>query len=110
MADFSMPILGADMTEGTVVAWRKRPGERVERGEIIVEVETDKASVEVESFLAGSVETILVDEGLKVPVGTPLAVIRVEGEQPVAARPVPAVPPRSAAVQPPAPAPARAPP
>src|SRR3990172_1447879 len=91
MADFSMPILGADMTEGTVVAWRKRPGEHVERGEIIVEVETDKATVEVESFLAGTVETILVDEGLKVPVGTPLAVIRAEGEQPVAPRPVPPV-------------------
>ena len=109
MADFSMPILGADMTEGTVVAWRKRPGERVERGEIIVEVETDKATVEVESFLAGTVETILVDEGLKVPVGTPLAVIRAEGEQPVAPRPVPAAPPPSAAVPPPAPTSAKAP-
>ena len=106
MADFLMPILGADMTEGTVVTWRKQPGERVERGEIIVEVETDKATVEVESFVAGTVEMILVDEGRKVPVGTPLAVIRAEGEQPEAAPPVPAVPPPSVAV--PALAPTRA--
>ena len=104
MADFLMPILGADMTEGTVVTWRKQPGERVERGEIIVEVETDKATVEVESFVAGTVEMILVDEGRKVPVGTLLAVIGVEGEQPVAARPAPAVPPPSVAFPVPAPA------
>lgn len=107
MTDFAMPILGADMTEGTVVAWRKQPGEPVERGEIIVEVETDKATVEVESFVAGTVEAILVDEGRKVPVGTPLAVIRVKGEQPVAAPPTPVVPPPpSVAV--PAPVPIRA--
>ena len=106
MADFLMPILGADMTEGTVVTWRKQPGERVERGEIVVEVETDKATVEVESFVAGTVETILVDEGRKVPVGTLLAVIGVEGEQPVAARPAPAVPLPSVAL--PAPAAAKA--
>src|SRR3990172_110830 len=106
MADFLMPILGADMTEGTVVTWRKQPGERVERGEIVVEVETDKATVEGESFVAGTVETILVDEGRKVPVGTLLAVIGVEGEQPVAARPAPAVPLPSVAL--PAPAAAKA--
>jgi pyruvate dehydrogenase E2 component (dihydrolipoamide acetyltransferase) len=85
MADFVMPILGADMTEGMLVAWRKRPGDHVERGEIIVEVETDKATVEVESFVTGTLERILVEEGLKVPVGTPLAVIHVEGGAPVAA-------------------------
>ncbi len=98
MADFIMPILGADMTEGTVVAWRKHPGDYVERGEIIVEVETDKATVEVESFVAGTVETVLVEEGLKVSVGTPLAVIRVEGEQPVAAPAAPGVPAPAAIV------------
>jgi pyruvate dehydrogenase E2 component (dihydrolipoamide acetyltransferase) len=107
MTDFAMPILGADMTEGTVVTWRKQPGEPVERGEIIVEVETDKATVEVESFVAGTVEAILVDEGRKVPVGTSLAVIRVKGEQPVTAPPTPVVPPPpSVAV--PAPVPIRA--
>ena len=41
MADFVMPILGADMEAGTLVAWRKQPGDRVERGEIVADVETD---------------------------------------------------------------------
>jgi pyruvate dehydrogenase E2 component (dihydrolipoamide acetyltransferase) len=99
MADFLMPILGADMVEGTVVAWRKQPGNHVERGEIIVEVETDKATVEVESFVAGTLETILVEEGLKVPVGTRLAVIHVEGEQPAPA-PTPPVAPVTPALVP----------
>jgi pyruvate dehydrogenase E2 component (dihydrolipoamide acetyltransferase) len=104
MAEFLMPILGADMTEGTVVAWRKQPGERVEPGEIIVEVETDKATVEVESFLAGVVEGLLVEEGTKVPVGTPLATVRLDGEsagttrEPAVTRP---------GVPPPAPTPER---
>jgi pyruvate dehydrogenase E2 component (dihydrolipoamide acetyltransferase) len=102
MADFVMPILGADMTEGTVVAWRKQPGEHVERGEIIVEVETDKATIEVESFVTGDIAEILVEEGAKVPVGTALAVISVEGEQPAAARqPAPTAP----VAPPPAPVP-----
>jgi pyruvate dehydrogenase E2 component (dihydrolipoamide acetyltransferase) len=73
MADFLMPILGADMTEGKVVSWRKEPGDRIERGEIIVEVETDKADVEVECYIPGVLEEILVREAEAVPVGTPLA-------------------------------------
>jgi hypothetical protein len=50
MAEFLMPILGADMTEGKVVSWHKKPGDRIERGDIVVEVETDKANVEVECY------------------------------------------------------------
>ncbi len=73
-----MPILGADMREGTLVAWRKQPGDRLERGDIIAEVETDKADVEVEVFVSGVLEEILVEPGAKVAVGTPLAVIREE--------------------------------
>ena len=45
-----MPILGSDMTAGTLLAWRKQPGEIVRRGDVIAEVETDKADIEVESF------------------------------------------------------------
>ena len=106
------------MTEGIVVAWRKQPGERVERGEIIVEVETDKATVEVESFLAGVVERLLVEEGTKVPVGTPLAMLRVDGEvdrttkAPPAGRmraPTPAPIPQRAAIPSPPPAQVRSP-
>jgi pyruvate dehydrogenase E2 component (dihydrolipoamide acetyltransferase) len=92
MAEFVMPILGADMESGTLVAWRKQPGDDIHRGDIIAEVETDKADVEVEIFLDGVLEKILVEPGTKVPVGTPLAMITVVGEEAVAARPAPAAP------------------
>jgi pyruvate dehydrogenase E2 component (dihydrolipoamide acetyltransferase) len=83
-----MPILGADMETGTLVAWRKQPGDQVRQGDIIAEVETDKADVEVEIFMDGLLEKILVEPGEKVPVGTPLAVINVIGEAaPAAAAP-----------------------
>ena len=101
MAEFLMPILGADMTAGTLVAWRKQPGDRVERGDIIAEVESDKADVEVEIFVTGVLDRILVEPGTKVPVGTPLAIIREEGG---------AAPPAAAAPALPAAAPAPAPP
>lgn len=80
MAQFRMPILGADMTAGKLVAWRKRPGDTVHRGDIIADVETDKAVVEVEAFVDGVLEEILIEPGEKVPVGTVLAIIRMPGE------------------------------
>ncbi len=85
MAEFVMPTLGADMDAGTLVAWKKRPGDRVTRGEVIAEVETDKATIDVEVFASGVVEKLLVQPGEKVPVGTVLALIREEG-QPVSAQ------------------------
>ena len=99
-----MPILGADMQSGTLVAWRKQPGDAVRRGDIIAEVESDKADVEVEVFLDGVIERLLIEPGAEVPVGTPLAVIREEGAAPGAPQPTPAPPPPVAAR---APAPAR---
>ncbi len=78
MADFVMPTLGADMAEGTLVAWKKQIGERVSKGDVIAEVETDKAAIDVETFTAGVIERLLVDPGDKVPVGTVMAVIREE--------------------------------
>ena len=91
MAEFLMPILGADMTAGTLVEWHKQPGDVVRRGDIIAEVETDKADVEVEIFMNGVVERILVETGEKVPVGTPLAIIKLDaGEvEPAASPPTP---------------------
>ncbi len=80
MAEFVMPKLGADMSAGKLIAWRKKPGDRVERGEIIADVATDKADIEVEVFTSGVIEKILVEPGEKVPVGTPLAIIREEGK------------------------------
>jgi pyruvate dehydrogenase E2 component (dihydrolipoamide acetyltransferase) len=99
MADFVMPILGADMEAGTLVAWRKRPGDRVGRGEIVADVETDKGAIEVEIFTSGVIERILVEPGAKVPVGTVLATVR--EDRPPPAPPIAAVPPP---VAPPAPA------
>ena len=103
MAEFLMPILGADMKAGTLVAWRKQPGDDVRRGEIVAEVETDKADVEVEIFMNGILERILVEPGEKVPVGTPLATIRLaEGEAEIPAALPPAVPGAPVVVPPPA--------
>ena len=79
MTEFVMPTLGADMSAGTLVAWHKKPGDHVTRGEIVAEVETEKAAIDVEVFTTGVVEKILVRPGEKVPVGTVLAIIREEG-------------------------------
>ena len=72
---FTMPMLGEVMEEGRIVAWRKRVGDRVEKGETIIEVEMDKATMEVESPVSGVVKEILVPEGATVPVNTLLAFI-----------------------------------
>jgi pyruvate dehydrogenase E2 component (dihydrolipoamide acetyltransferase) len=94
MAEFLMPFLGADMSAGTLTAWLKQPGDTVERGDIIAIVETDKADIEVEVFSDGVVERLLVEPGTTVPVGTPLALIRGEGEAlAVAPPPRPVAPP-----------------
>jgi pyruvate dehydrogenase E2 component (dihydrolipoamide acetyltransferase) len=74
-----MPILGADMEAGTLVAWRRQPGDRVSRGDVVAEVETEKGLIDVEIFVNGVLERILVKPGQKVPVGTPLAIIREDG-------------------------------
>ena len=100
-----MPLLGADMTAGRLVAWYKQPGEAVSRGDIIAEVDTDKGAIDVQVFTTGVVEKILVQPGEKVPVGTPLALIRDVGEvAATAAAPTPA--PTPALTPAPTPAPA----
>jgi pyruvate dehydrogenase E2 component (dihydrolipoamide acetyltransferase) len=80
MAEFLMPRLGADMSEGTLTCWHKQVGDVVRRGDIIAEVETEKGNIDVEVFSNGTVEKLVVSEGQKVPVGTVLALIRGEGE------------------------------
>jgi len=109
MVQFVMPKLGADMTQGKLVEWCKKPGQPIKRGEIIAIIETDKANVDTESFVDGVFESALVephDEWL--PVGTPLAVIRVEGEAPaeVTAAMQPGAVVTTVAVPAPSPAPA----
>ena len=75
MAEFRMPSLGADMESGTVVGWLVKVGDHVKRGQVVAEVDTEKSVIEVETFTTGTVTEILVPEGDRVPVGTPLAVI-----------------------------------
>ena len=77
------------MTAGTLIAWRKRPGDRVARGDIIAEVETEKGLIDVEVFVSGVLERILIEPGATVPTGTVLASIREDA--PAAAVPGPAV-------------------
>lgn len=68
-----MPSLGADMDSGILLEWRVKPGDRVKRGDIVAVVETSKADIEVEIFEDGVIEELLVEEGVRVPVGTPIA-------------------------------------
>ena len=70
---FAMPSLGADMDEGRIVEWLGAPGDHVDRGQIVVVVETDKSDIEVEVFHPATVLELLVHEGEMVAVGTPIA-------------------------------------
>jgi pyruvate dehydrogenase E2 component (dihydrolipoamide acetyltransferase) len=77
----SMPKLGFDMAEGTLLRWLKKVGETVNKGEVLAEIETDKATVEVESSTSGVVRFLLVEEGAVVPVNTPIAVVGTADEK-----------------------------
>lgn len=106
MEAFHMPSLGADMEAGTLVEWLKQPGDAVKRGDVIAVVDTQKGAIEIEVFNDGIVDSQLVDVGTTVPVGTPLAMIRGEGEVAGGGEPPPTpVPPvrEAEAAAPPAP-------
>lgn len=75
MIEFQMPSLGADMEAGTLVEWRKKPGDAVKRGDIIADVETQKGLIEIEVFDEGIIGELLIKEDTKVPVGTVMALI-----------------------------------
>jgi pyruvate dehydrogenase E2 component (dihydrolipoamide acetyltransferase) len=81
MPEITMPKLSDTMTEGTLLRWRKKKGDKVEVGDILAEVETDKATMEMESFEEGTLADIFVQEGGKVLVGAPLALVLKEGEK-----------------------------
>ncbi len=68
-----MPSLGSGMDVGRILEWYVQPGDEVERGQIVALVETDKANIDVEIFTDGVIAELLVEAGVKVPVGTPLA-------------------------------------
>lgn len=76
----NMPRLSDTMTEGTVATWLKKVGDKVEEGDILAEIETDKATMEFEAFDAGTLLYIGVEEGDTAPVDTVLAIIGEEGE------------------------------
>lgn len=78
--DVIMPALGMAQETGTVVHWKKRAGDQVVKGEPLLEVETDKAVVEVESPASGTLSSISAEAGAEVPVGTTIAVILGAGE------------------------------
>jgi pyruvate dehydrogenase E2 component (dihydrolipoamide acetyltransferase) len=105
MGEFVMPSLGADMEAGILVEWLKKPGDRVQRGDIVAVVETDKGAIEIEIFENGVIEKLLIDVGKKVPVGTPLAMIGAVGAAkprlaPAAAPPVAPAAPAAVAPKP----------
>ena len=75
-----MPKLSDTMTEGTLVAWKKKKGDKISAGDVIAEIETDKATMEWESPEDGTLTEIYVDEGGKVNVGEKIAFIGSEGE------------------------------
>ena len=84
-----MPKLADTMTEGTLVKWRKKVGDKVSVGDVVADVETDKATMEMESFDDGTLHEFLVKEGQKVAIGAKLAVLLSKGEQPPAPGSVP---------------------
>lgn len=107
-----MPALSPTMTEGTLARWLKKEGEEIRAGDVIAEIETDKATMEVEAVDEGILSKILVADGTAgVKVNDPIAVLQGEGEEaaatpsptaaaPPAAAPSPAAPPAPAAATP----------
>ncbi|MCX8102718.1 MAG: pyruvate dehydrogenase complex E1 component subunit beta [Geminicoccaceae bacterium] len=103
-----MPALSPTMTEGNLARWLKKPGDRVKPGEVVAEIETDKATMEVEAVDEGTLAEILVPEGTEgVKVNTPIAMLLGEDEVAAPARPAaPAPAPTAGPAAAPAPAPA----
>ncbi len=115
MADVTMPRLSDTMEEGTIASWLKKPGEKVDRGEVIAQIETDKATMDLTAFEAGTLQEILAPEGSTVAIGQPVARIGsgkaapagkasppAEGSPPAEAAPAPekAAPPAEVATAP----------
>lgn len=99
--EVTMPQMGADMTEGTIVKWLKSVGDNVTRGEMIAEIETDKANVELEAFESGTLLKVIAEEGEVVPVGEVIAVLGAPNEAtPDIDRKPPAVTPARREIEP----------
>ena len=79
LKEFKLPDVGEGLTEADIVAWHVKPGDRVEDGQIIVEIETAKAVVELPSPWDGTVARLLAEEGQTIDVGVPIIVVEVGG-------------------------------
>jgi len=78
LREVTMPKFGQTMTEGEILRWRKQEGDSVEKGEILLEIASDKTNLEVESEYTGIVKQILVREGTVVPCGQVIAYLETE--------------------------------
>jgi pyruvate/2-oxoglutarate dehydrogenase complex dihydrolipoamide acyltransferase (E2) component len=108
--DFLVPKLSATMESAKVLRWLKEAGQRVRQGEALVELETDKAAIEVEAPADGTLESILAPEGTELPIGAALGRLTTSGAEPAAsASPAKAAPTPVAEAKKPAPAPASTP-
>lgn len=99
--NIEMPKLSDTMTEGTVVRWLKKEGEEIEIGDIIAEIETDKATMEMEAFDEGTLSQISVPEGGKAPVGSVIAILLEDGEEAGGGEPAATTPAKPADSTPP---------
>jgi pyruvate/2-oxoglutarate dehydrogenase complex dihydrolipoamide acyltransferase (E2) component len=79
--DILMPLLSPSMTEGTLVKWLKKEGDAVKSGDVLAEVETDKATMDLEAFDSGILRKILIEEGAKVPVQSRIGIIGTKDEK-----------------------------
>src|SRR5438132_10845791 len=96
--ELKMPKLGESVTEGTIGKWLKQPGEKVNKYDLLVEVQTDKVNTEIPSPVAGTLKEVKVEEGQTVPIGTLLATFDTADGDVAAASPA-AAPPQAATPQ-----------
>src|SRR5438132_1532110 len=90
MSEITMPRLSDTMQEGTIARWLKKPGDEIKKGDILAEIETDKATMDLEAYEAGTLQQIMVQEGETVPIGQPVAVIGSGAAIPQPSQPAPA--------------------
>src|SRR5216110_1919666 len=105
-SEITMPQLSDTMTEGTVVKWHKKEGDKIRAGEELADVETDKATMPMEAYEAGILAHIAVPEGQKVKIGEVLGLIATSGENPADVKkqhPPPPPPPPPTPPPPPSP-------
>ena len=87
MIEIKMPRLSDTMEEGAISTWRKQPGDTVAIGDVLVEIETDKAVMEYEAYQAGTLAEILIPEGRNADIGAPIALLDDGAGRPAAAAP-----------------------